>query len=167
MSYLVRRISRAKWDNEDFDYSVNNNPPADAITSCLRTFSNELSTWLIDDLNQLEQAILCLITGSKQENLNTLQIIYFDLEEIEKRGLIVEKTPGDTVITEYQNMHFDIQNLTYETLGNVKDLVIDCLRSKQYRTITKKTLKDLLIKSIDKDNLFERSLLNEKLQSAF
>ncbi len=167
MPYLVRRISRAKWDNEEFDYLQNNNPPADAITSCLRTFNNELSTWFIEDLNQLNQAILCLVTGSKQENLNTLQIIYFELEELKTRGLILENTPGDTVITAYKDMHFDIKNLTYETLGNVKDLVLDCLRNERYKTVTKKTLKDLLIKSINEDGLFDKSLLNEKLQSAF
>lgn len=167
MPYLVRRISRAKWDNEEFDYTTNDNPPADAITSCLRTFNNELSTWLIDDLDQLDKAILCLVTGSKQESLNTLQIIYFELGEIENRGLILENTPGDTVITEYQDIHFDIKNLTYETLGNVKDLVLDCLRNDRYKTVTKKTLKDLLAKSVNEDNLFEKALLNEKLQAVF
>ena len=58
MPYLVRKISRAKWDNEDFDYVNNDNAPADAITSCLRTFNNELSTWLIDDLEDLDNAII-------------------------------------------------------------------------------------------------------------
>ena len=86
MPYLVRKISRAKWDNEDFDYTSNDNAPSDAITSCLRTFNNELSTWLIDDLKDLDKAILCLITGSKQENLNTIQLIYFEVDEINKRG---------------------------------------------------------------------------------
>lgn len=165
MPYLVRRISRAKWDNDEFDYTTNDNPPADAITSCLRTFDNELSTWLIDDLNQLDTALLCLITGSKQESLNSIQIIYFEIDEINNRGLILENTQGDTVITQYQNIHFDIKGLTYEKLGVVKDLVLDCLRNDRCKTFTKKTLKDLLKRAIEEESLFDKSLLNEKLQN--
>ncbi len=167
MSYLVRRISRAKWDNEEYDYSNDDNAPSDAITSCLRTFNNELSTWLIDDLKDLNQAILCLITGSKQENINTIHLIYFDIEEINKRGLSIEKTTGDTVISQYQGLHFDIKSLNYETLGVVKDIVLDCLRKDYYKTITKKTLKDILRESVNKSKILDKSLLNEKLQSKF
>ncbi len=167
MPYLVRRISRAKWDNEDYDYLHNDNPPSDAITSCLRTFNNELSTWLINDIKDLNQAILCLITGSKQENINTIQLIYFDIKEIEKRGLILEKTPGDTVIDEYKNLHFDIKNLNYETLGVIKDVILDCLRKDYCKTITKKSLKEILIESVNKTKVLDKSLLNEKLQSRF
>ena len=167
MPYLVRRISRAKWDNEDYDYLHNDNPPADAITSCLRTFNNELSTWLIEDVKDLNQAILCLVTGSKQENINTLQLIYFDIEEISRRGLVFEKTPGDTVINEFQDSHFDIQSLNYDSLGVFKDIVLDCLRNGQCKTITKKTLKEILTDSVNKTKILDKSLLNEKLQSRF
>ena len=167
MPYLVRKISRAKWDNEDFDYINNDNPPADAMTSCLRTFNNELSTWLIDDLKDLDKAILCLITGSKQENLNTIQLIYFEVEEINIRGLSIENTDGDTVITQYQNMHFDIKNLSYNTLGTVKDIVLDCLRKGFYKTVTKKTLKEILRESVNSSKILDKSLLNEKFQAVF
>ncbi|WP_333660915.1 hypothetical protein [Chishuiella changwenlii] len=165
MSYLVRRISRAKWDNDEYDYVNDDNSPADAITSCLKTFNNELSTWLIDDIDQLDNALLCLITGSKQESLNTIQIIYFQIDEIINRGLILEKTPGDTVISQYRDMHFDIKCLTYETLGNIKEIVLDCLRNDRCRVITKSELKKKLKKAIEEDELFEKSLLNEKLQN--
>ena len=167
MPYLVRKISRAKWDNEDFDYVNNDNAPSDAITSCLRTFNNELSTWLIEDLNDLDKAILCLITGSKQENLNTIQLIYFEVEEIENRGLIIEKTVGDTVIGEFQNMHFDIKNLNYNNLGAVKDIVLDCLRKNYCKNITRKTLKEILQEAVNNTKILDKSLLNEKLQTAF
>ena len=167
MPYLVRKISRAKWDNEDFDYVNNDNAPADAITSCLRTFNNELSTWLIDDLEDLDNAILCLITGSKQENLNTIQIIYFEVQEITKRGLEIENTLGDTVIGEFQKMHFDIKNLNYNTLEIVKDIILECLRKNYYKTKKKKTLKEILNVSVTGTKILDKSLLNEKLQAVF
>lgn len=167
MPYLVRRISRAKWDNDDYDFLSDDNAPADAITSCLRTFENELSTWKINDLEELDKAILCIITGRNQENINSLQIIYFEVNEIFNRGLTLENTLGDTVISEYKNLHFDIRQLTYNGLGIIKDLVLDCLRNERCRTITKKSLKELLIKSTEVDKLFDKSLLHEKLQKAF
>lgn len=167
MSYLVRRISRAKWDNDNFDYLANDNPPADAITSCLRTFENELSTWLINDLKELDKAILCLITGSKQENLNALQIIYFEIDEVAAKGLAIENTQGDTVIEEYRSLHYDIKNLNYTSLGSVKDIILNCLRINNYKIITKKALKDLLNESVNITKILDKSLLNEKLQKVF
>jgi hypothetical protein len=118
-------------------------------------------------LEDLDKAILCLITGSKQENLNTIQIIYFEVEEINNRGLTIENTVGDTVIAEFQNMHFDIKSLNYNALGNVKDIVLDCLRKNNYKNITKKTLKEILHKSVNNTKILDKSSLNEKLQAAF
>ena len=167
MPYLVRRISRAKWDNDNFNYLINDNPPSDAITSCLRTFDNELSTWLINDLEELDKAILCLITGSKQENLNALQLIYFEIDDVTSKGLIIENTLGDTVIEEYRSSHYDIKNLNYNALGSIKDIVLNCLRINNYRIVTKKALKDLLVESVNKTKILDKSLLNEKLQKTF
>jgi hypothetical protein len=167
MPYLVRRISRAKWDNDNFNYLISDNPPSDAITSCLRTFDNELSTWLINDLEELDKAILCLITGSKQENLNALQLIYFEIDDVTSKGLIIENTLGDTVIEEYRSLHYDIKDLNYNALGSVKDIVLNCLRINNYKIVTKKALKDLLVESVNKTKILDKSLLNEKLQKTF
>lgn len=167
MPYLVRRISRAKWDNDNFNYLINDNPPSDAITSCLRTFDNELSTWLINDLEELDKAILCLITGSKQENLNALQLIYFKIDDVTSKGLTIENSLGDTVIEEFRSSHYDIKNLNYTALGSIKDIVLKCLRINNYRIITKKALKDLLLESVNKTKILDKSLLNEKLQKTF
>ena len=79
----------------------------------------------------------------------------------------IENTAGDTVIGEYQNMHFDIKNLNYDTLGIVKDIILDCLRNNFYKTITKKTLKEILHESANKTKILDKSLLNEKLQATF
>ncbi|MNQ00111.1 hypothetical protein D3C85_127490 [compost metagenome] len=161
MAYLVRRINRSKWDV--FDYLNEDDAPADAMTLCLKTFNNELSTWLIDDLEDLNKAILALITGSKQENLSTIHIVYFDQKIIAEKALSLKNTDGDTVIGAYKKNHWDIDELTYSSLGKVKDIIIDCLRNDRFKILTKATLKELLNNSI-KNGILEKSNLNKKLQ---
>ncbi|MGF7028446.1 hypothetical protein [Sphingobacterium multivorum] len=162
MPILVRRISRSKW--ESYDYVNSDNPPADAITNCLRTHDNELSTWKIDNLDELEKAILCLITGSKQENLSTIHIVYFDINLIGEHGLSIKESIGDTVISEYNNSHFDVTSLDYQSLGSFKNLILSCLRSGNVKTITRGELKKILNKAKD-DRILDESLLNPTYQS--
>ncbi|MCG8776512.1 hypothetical protein [Tenacibaculum finnmarkense] len=160
MSILVRRINRAKWNQVDI---VSDDSSADAITSCLKTTNNDLSTWLIEDENDLNTAILALITGSRQENLSTIHIIYFDESLISDKNLNLSITEGDTLIDTFKNKHRDISELTYSSLGEVKDIVLDCLRNDRFKTITRSKLKTLL-KDCIKEELLEKSSLSDSIQ---
>jgi len=164
MPFLVRRISRSKWESYDFEHD--NNPPADAITNCLKTHHNELSTWKIDTVDELEKAILCLITGNKQENLSTIHIVYFDIDKIEEFGLSIRESAGDTVISEYTDSHIDITSLNYDSLGSFKNLVLDCLRSGKVQTISRGKLKKILL-SATTDKILNKDLLNPIYQKEF
>ena len=161
MPILVRRISRAKWDN----VYENGDVDADAITQCLRTTNNELSTWLIDDINEIEKAILALVSGGKQENLNTIHIIYFDEADIQNAGLELKITAGDTVAKELIEKHRDISELTYSKLASVKNIVLDCLEKDRFKTVTKGEIKGILLKSIE-DNILKLEDLHEKLSES-
>lgn len=151
MPILVRRISRAKWDK--IDIVRDNDPVADAITSCLRTFNNTLSTWLIENEEQLNEAILALITGPKVEKLDSFQIIYFNEKMLHDLGLKLESTEGDTIIDALKNSHRDISELTYTKIGKVKDVVLDCLKNNRFKSVTKGELKKLLADAISKKQL--------------
>lgn len=160
MSILVRRINRAKWDQIDI---YNDDSSADAITLCLKTTNNELSTWLVDSEDNIDIAILALITGSRQESLSTIHIVYFDESIIAEKSLNLTETLGDTLITTIKDKHRDIIELTYSKLGNVKDIVLDCLRNNRFKTITKANLKTMLSKSIEQ-GLLDKSNLSEDIQ---
>lgn len=151
MPILVRRISRAKWDK--IDIMKDDDPVADAITSCLRTYNNTLSTWLIENEEQLDAAILALITGSKVEKLDSFQLIYFNEEMLNSLDLKLESTEGDTVIDKLKSSHRDISELTYTKIGKVKDVVLDCLKNDRFKSVTKGELKKLLAEAISKDQL--------------
>jgi len=163
MPYLIRRISRAKWEEiEQGEVS------ADAITNDLKTFRNDLSVWLISSKEELEKAVIALITGAKQTKLSTLHIVLIDEILIAESSLTLNSTKGDTVVESLQDLHRDISELTYTKLGTIKNLVLDCLKSDNYALYTKKQLKTLLKSAIEsgellKDKLNPELVNNEKL----
>lgn len=157
MPLLIRRISRAKWDKiGEEDVS------ADAITSCLKTYQNDLSVWRISSEEDLNNAILALITGSKQTKLSTLHYVVIDENLAIERGLSLKETPGDTVALDLVDSHRDIEELTYVKLGVVKDLILECIDNEKTSFITKKSLKELLKDAI-KNGKIQKDTLNPEL----
>ena len=151
MPLLIRRISRAKWERIG-----NHDVSADAITSCLKTYQNDLSVWRISSKDELNDAILALITGSKQTKLSTLHYVIIDEDLVFDNGLSLKKTDGDTVASNLVKNHRDIEQLTYSKLGVVKDLVLKCINSDNASFMTKKNLKDLLRKAINNGKVKKR-----------
>lgn len=157
MSLIVRRINRAKWDNPYPDVC------ADAITLCLKTSSNKLSVWEINDSAFLEIAVLALVTGSKQEKLSTIDVIYFDKQMLSDSNILYEQSPesGDTVISKYKQHHIDMISLTYQSLGEFSKIVFDCITNQRIKRFTNKDLAKILAKAINEGNL-DLSLMNQK-----
>jgi hypothetical protein len=160
MPILVRRVQRAKW--EQIDLKDSDDVVADAITNCLKTFSNELSFWRVETEAEINEAVLALITGSNQESISTMHIVYFPEDLIEANHLLLNDDPGDTVIAELKKSHRNIHLLNYSTLGNVKDIIVDCFRSDRVKTITSLKLRTLLTESIQSGKV-DKSNLNDKL----
>lgn len=167
MSILIRKIKRAKWQ-EIVDKDNKLDTSADAITNCLKTFNNDLSVWKIDSMSDLNSAILCLITGSQQSSLSKIDYIFFDEETLIKNGLILNETPGDTVIDSLKNLHRDISQLTYSKLGIIKTLIIEFLEKNDDHFFSRADLKKLLKSAIDEgivkiEDLNKELIKNEKL----
>ncbi len=169
MPILVRRINRAKWE-QIIDEDDASDSSADAITNCLKTTNNDLSVWKIENIAQLDDAILALITGGQQTKLSTLHYVLINEDVLLANGLDIAETEGDTRIESLKNTHRDITNLTYTRLGIVKNLVRDFLAEDPDREtfFTRAKLKELLKKAIDtgkvnKYNLNEELIQNEKL----
>lgn len=163
MPLLVRRISRAKWgDVSAQDYETS----ADAITGCLRTSDNTLSTWLIESENEINDAILALITGSRQTEISSMHIIYFDEQMISDKKLNLDATNGDTVVESLKSNHRDITGLTFLKLGDVRDIVIDSIQNDRYMNITRTALKKILKEALSK-GLINIDDLNPDMQNIF
>lgn len=153
MSFLIRKINKAKWNQNKLDESYE--VTADVITNCLKTTKNTLSVWKIEAESDLDQAILALI--SNQDHLDAIDIVILE-EKILKRELIINETPGNTTISSLIHSHRDIANLTYTQLGIVKNHIIDKFRQNQIKRFTKTDLIKILKRHIDLGVLKEEDL---------
>jgi len=162
MPFLIRRINRAKW--EELKEEQPDDVSADAITNCLRTFHNDLSVWKIDNEADLEDAILALITGSKQAKLSTLHYVIIDENAVIKNNLDLVDTDGDTAVKSLVKNHNDISNLTYQKLGIVKNIVIDSIQNEKSSFFSKKQLKAILNNAIERGVLDKNDLNSELVE---
>lgn len=172
MTIYVRKISKAKWPSEEeilakeFDAEIIPSVRADALTSCLKTSQNTLSVWAVENSTdeEIEKAILALITNAKLERLNRIQVVYFSKEEVLSLGLPLEASDGDTVIESLSKLHNDLVDLNYEKLGKVSQLIISSLRLESVKTYNEKKLKTMLLKAIQ-EGVVDQKLLHPSLQS--
>lgn len=160
MPLLVRRIHRPKWEQINFEDT--DDVTADAITNCLRTYNNDLSVWDIECENDLNDAILALITGSNQSKLSTLHYVIIDEELIINKEISIVETDGDTVVEDLVKSHKDISNLTYAKLGIIKNLIIDCIQEGRCSFFSRAQLKKIINTAIESGRL-KKEDLNEEL----
>ncbi|EPE3384094.1 hypothetical protein ACSH5E_002942 [Acinetobacter baumannii] len=172
MTIFVRKISKAKWPSEEeiaekaLDSEIIPFVRADALTTCLKTSQNTSSVWAVENCTdaEIEKAILALITNTKLERLNRIQIVYFSKEDVDSLGLPIAVTEGDTIIESLSKLHNDLVDLNYEKLGKVSQLIISSLRSESVRTYNERKLKDMLLKAIN-EGIVDQKLLHPSLQS--
>jgi hypothetical protein len=170
MGVCVRKINKSKWPTEEIlaekkDEEVLPILKADALTSCLRTSKDELSLWTVENTsdNEIKKAILALITNSRLERLDRIYVVYFDEDKVKQAGLTLKKSPGDTVISTYTNLHQDMTELNYERMGKVSALITSALRDKRIKTYTEKVLREMLLDAI-KSKLVDQKKLHMLLQ---
>ena len=170
MGVCVRKINKSKWPTEEIlaekkDEEVLPILKADALTSCLRTSKDELSLWTVENTsdNEIKKAILALITNSRLERLDRIYVVYFDEDKVKQAGLTLKKSPGDTVISTYTNLHQDMTELNYERMGKVSALITSASRDKRIKTYTEKVLREMLLDAI-KSKLVDQKKLHMLLQ---
>ena len=170
MGVCVRKISKSKWPSEEIlagktDEEVLPFLKADALTSCLRTSKDELSLWTVENTTdeEIKKAILALITNSRLERLDRIQVVYFDEDKVKQSGLTLKKSPGDTVISTYTNLHQDMTELNYERMGKVSALITSALRDKKIKKYNETELSKMLLDAIQ-SGLVEQKKLHMFLQ---
>lgn len=154
MAYLVRKISRSKWQLTDEVQPVN----ADAITLCLKTSSNTLSFWRIDSLDDIASGVLAI--AASNDNLDKLDIIVIDEDKILGLDISIGVTPGKTACEDLISSHRDLINLTVRDLAVVSEAIVDEIRCDKVKRYTLAKLKDLVIKAYDEGRI-KPSLLSD------
>ncbi|HDT6574870.1 TPA: hypothetical protein QFT23_000968 [Bacillus cereus] len=160
MAFLVRKMARSKWPQEKFMEMDINDLSADAITSCLRTSSATLSTWEIDSMEDLEDAVLALVAASQK--IDTMFVVSIDKEKIINNGFQIEETPGKTLVEDLVETHKDIAGLTYQTIGTFASIMLESLHEEQVYRFTASKLKKILMNAIENGRL-DKEALNEDM----
>lgn len=148
MSYLVRKIARAKWSPEK---SIEDNPfdiAADAIVLDLKTQANTLSVWEVKDEQSLDNAVLAIVSGGNQ--LDTIDVVWIEKKEVERKGVDYEASPGITPIQHLADTHIDLKNLNYFKIGLVAETITNTIADRKIKRYTKAELRKLLNSAIEK-----------------
>lgn len=149
MSLLVKKIDKGKWLQNDI---VNGQDvSADAITNCLKTSGNTLSTWRIGNEAQIDDAVLAIV--SAHQHLDAIDVVWISQGQLSQYGIIMQDTPGLTPVFDLVDNHVDIVKLTYKALGTVAHCIVKCFSDKNIKRYTRSNLKKLLRSAIESERL--------------
>lgn len=149
MSLLIRKINKAKWYQVDIEND--SDVSADAITNCLKTTKNTLSVWYISSEEDLNNAVLALV--SNLDHLETIDIVILEESLLENYNIRIVATPGETSIEELAKTHRDLAELTFSKIGTIKDHIVERIRTEHLKRYTKGSLKKLIQVAIKEGKL--------------
>lgn len=163
MPLLVRRINRSKWYVTDDEGALLRDILADTLTGDLKTNRNCISLWEIVDESEIEKAVLALTSGSKQTDFSTIHVVMLMPEQLASAGLEIEPSEGDTAISGLRNLHRDITNLRYSTLGVLSNCIIDSIIEERVKTFTRLHVRELFRSALRAGNV-DTELLDPTLR---
>lgn len=147
MAYLVRKISMGKWCVTDEVLPVN----ADAITQCLKTSSNTLSVWRIE--NELEVSKGVLAMAASNDYLSTIDVVLVEEAELAAGNIVIEATPGNTPCVDLVGNHRDLASLNITNLAFISESIAAKIRAKKVYRFTATKVKKLLQDAIESGSL--------------
>jgi len=160
MNKFIRKVTKAKWNNQlSEDSNLNSIISADAITGCLRTKSNTLSIWNVDDV---DDAILAL--ASVNDSIVPIDYIVIDDEFFHKTGVTIKNVIAESnPVESLREKHFDIINLDYNSLGLISKEIANGIILEKNKYISRCNATN--VKKILKDAISTKRIKLEELNS--
>ena len=121
MAYLVRKLNKRDNIVSIGQATSIQNMVADAVTGEFRTKNGCLSTWRIEKLDALNEAILAIVvTSSKIERMD---FIVIDTMFLDQQHFVYAQTYAgqDIAVPDLQDTHYDISEITISRL-------VDCAK---------------------------------------
>ena len=146
MSYLSRKINRAKWERRE-GLSAGE-IPADAVTRDLKTETNALSFWRCSEPLETEIENTVLALAAAADRLDKIDVTWIDETKFTSRSLTLNQTLGKTPVEGLRNRHVDVANLDLHRLVAVGELIGDALGAKQHKRWTKKKVINLVVEAV-------------------
>ena len=161
MSYYVRKINRAKWNesealsNEEDINKLN----ADYLATCLRTQQGIISLWKIDNLCEINDVAIAIC--STGEHVDKVDFALLDENELQKIGIVPINEPEGTY--KIKDQHYMVDNLNYKKIGSLACLILNTINNKEngYIRISSSVIRQLLLEAINNNEL--KLPLNEHL----
>lgn len=126
MSFLVRKLNKRAYLNSLTEYDNIENIFADVPTNEFRTMNGTLSTWIIDDIEKIDDAVLAIALSSSK--ITKMDFIIIDTKLLDEMELEYKQTYAgiEIPIVDLQNTHYDIIGISVKKL-------VDCAQI--YRSI--------------------------------
>jgi len=155
MGYIVRKISRAKWEpKEELGVDAIS---ADAVTADLRTTGNCLSFWECSDPNdksKLDEIALALATNPESDRVDKIDLAWIEKDAVLAEGIALEKSEGNTIIPHLRDKHIEAVRLDLEKISILAKLFARSVRERSYhRRFTMARVKKILCEAIDRGEL--------------
>lgn len=118
MAFLVRKLSKRDKLSDLGDTTDVRKINADIPTAEFRTSNGTLSTWIIDSLEKLNEAVLAIAVSSTE--ITKMDFIIIDTDLLSNNGLEYMQTYAgqDIAVPDLQDTHYDIINVSIEKLVN-------------------------------------------------
>jgi len=129
---------------------------SDAITSCMRTQNNTLSTWLVPNELEVDTAVLAIV--SSLDHLATIDIVCLSQSQLEDNGLLIKESDGFTRVAHLVKSHRDITEITYTSLGIIAEQIKQEITGNKVKRYTVKNVKNLLLKAISCGTIIKSEL---------
>lgn len=151
MSYLVSKITRAKW--EPGDELAQDDIPADAVTADLRTSSNTLSFWQLETpSNDDEIRRIALVLATAADRIDRMDLTWIDKNGPSSQSMSIKPSEGRTPVESLRSNHVDVTKLDLGRLSRVATWIAEALTRHQHRRFTRKEIIEIIVEAV-RDNL--------------
>lgn len=165
MSYLLRKISIAKWEP---NLTLQpDNFSGDAITGCTRTKNNTLSVWASDSIDftteDVEKIVVALATTMSSPDI--IDLIWLDEDWLRENGVQIANNPGQSKFEAVNPMHRDLVAIDHRQLAIVGQHIVEQYNANPelyYKRYSRPEIIALVHKWLTKDNTFKLEDLHEK-----
>lgn len=150
--WLARKITYSKWAAAEGFGS--DELPADHVGKELRTTRNTLSFWSADGPTaaDVREAALALVLSLSR--LDAIDVTWVSKTELERDGISLSPTPGQTKLTDRVNTHYDAVSLDVRRLGTVAGhLAIAVRQESRVWKLTKLDVVKLVASAVDKKRI--------------
>lgn len=160
MAFLVRKLTKRDDLSILGDIKDVEELDADIPTAEFRTKSGTLSTWIVDSLEDVYNAVLAIAVTSSE--ITKMDIIMIDTELLSKYALTYQQTYAgqDIAIPDLQNSHYDILGISIKKLVNCTQVYQEIVKNepeeeKYIIRLTAGEIRDLLKKAIEENRVDE------------